>query len=198
MSLDWQRIDLAGADVRVASFCAARAAQNWYDRLQTEIPWQRHQMKIFGRTHDAPRLSCWIGDAGAVYTYSRTRYEPMPWTPASRELCDGVSDICTHRFNAVLCNLYRDGRDCMGWHSDDEPELGKNPIVASLSFGATRKFRLRHRRDPTRRADLALASGSLLYLGGATQSHYRHDLPRSARVLTARINLTFRQIRIGQ
>ncbi|MGA9335845.1 MAG: alpha-ketoglutarate-dependent dioxygenase AlkB [Rudaea sp.] len=194
----WRQIELADADVRLATFCDGRAAQSWFDRLRAEIAWHRHRVKMFGRVHDAPRLSCWVGDAGAVYAYSRTRYEPLPWTPALDELRDAVSAICAHRFNAVLCNLYRDGRDCMGWHSDDEHELGENPVVASLSFGATRKFRLRHRRDPTQRASIDLESGSLLYLGGAIQSHYRHDLPRSACTLDARINLTFREILIAK
>ena len=97
-------------------------------------------------------------------------------------------------FNAVLCNLYRDGRDSMGWHSDDEPELGPEPVIASLSFGAVRRFRLRHRHDASRRLELDLAPGSLLLMRGATQRHYRHDLPRSARVQAPRLNLTFRRI----
>ena len=152
------------------------------------------RLRLFGRTVDAPRLSCWMGDAGTAYTYSRTRFEPQPWAPAVAELRTRVSARCGVGFNSVLCNLYRDGRDAMGWHSDDEPELGPAPVIASLSFGATRRFRLRHRRDPALRLELELESGSLLLMSGATQRNYRHDLPRAPRVAAPRINLTFRSI----
>jgi alkylated DNA repair dioxygenase AlkB len=190
----WRRFPLAGADLRLASFCAADAAQAWFTRLHAQIPWERHRLKVFGREVDSPRLSCWIGDADAIYTYSRTRFEPRPWTPALAELRDAVASLCGEVYNSVLCNLYRDGRDAMGWHSDSEPELGPEPVIASLSFGATRRFRLRHKRDPRRRLDIDLASGSLLRMAGATQTNYRHDLPRTARASGARINLTFRRI----
>ena len=143
---------------------------------------------------DSPRLSCWIGDPDAVYTYSHTRFEPQPWTPALRELRDSLSQACGEVYNSVLCNLYRDGHDAMGWHSDSEPELGDAPVIASLSFGATRRFRLRHKRDSARVPKSTLQSGSLLLMAGATQNHYRHDLPRTARECGARINLTFRRI----
>jgi len=190
----WRHFHLPGADVRLARFCVAAAAQTWFARLLAEVPWERHRLRIFGRAVDSPRLSCWIGDADAVYTYSRTRFEPRPWTPALRELRTALSRICGEVYNSVLCNLYRDGHDAMGWHSDDEPELGTAPVIASLSFGATRRFRLRHRRDPALRAEIPLESGSLLLMAGATQKNYRHDLPRTAREVGPRINLTFRNI----
>lgn len=190
----WRRFPLAGTDVRLAPFCDAESAQAWFERLHVEIPWEQHRLRIFGRAIDSPRLSCWIGDADAVYTYSRTRFVPRPWTPALAELRDAVASLCGEAFNSVLCNLYRDGRDAMGWHSDSESELGPEPVIASLSFGATRRFRLRHKRDPLLRLEIDLHSGSLLRMAGATQANYRHDLPRSARVNAARINLTFRRI----
>jgi alkylated DNA repair dioxygenase AlkB len=190
----WQRFELPGADVRLAQFCDAAAAQHWFERLHAEVPWQQHRVRIFGREIASPRLSCWIGDADAVYTYSGTRFEPREWRPALAELRAALSSLCGEVYNSVLCNLYRDGRDAMGWHSDNEPELGPAPVIASLSFGATRRFRLRHRRDPTARRELALASGSLLLMAGSTQTNYRHDLPRTAREVGARINLTFRRI----
>lgn len=194
MSADWQQLPLADADVRLLQFCAADAALRWLERLHAEIPWERHRLRLFGREIDAPRLSCWIGDADAVYTYSGTRFEPHDWTPACAGLRDRLGPLCGERYNSVLCNLYRDGRDSMGWHSDDESELGPAPVIASLSFGATRRFRLRHRRDPARRLEIDLPSGSLLLMAGATQRHYRHDLPKTARVVGVRINLTFRNI----
>ena len=190
----WRRFRLPGADVRLAQFCDSFAAQSWFARLRAEIPWEQHRLRIFGRDVDSPRLSCWIGDADAVYTYSRTRFEPRPWTPALAGLRDALGLICGEIHNSVLCNLYRDGHDAMGWHSDSEPELGVAPTIASLSFGATRRFRLRHKRDRRLRAEIELDSGSLLLMAGQTQANYRHDLPRTALVTDARINLTFRRI----
>ena len=190
----WQRLELPGADVRLTRFCDAAQARHWFERLHAEIPWERHRLKLFGREIDSPRLSCWIGDADAVYTYSRTRFVPRPWTPALAELRDAVASLCGEAFNSVLCNLYRDGGDAMGWHSDSEPELGAEPVIASLSFGATRRFRLRNRADTTIGVDIALKSGTLLLMAGATQRHYKHDLPRAKAVRDPRINLTFRRI----
>jgi len=193
-SVRWQTFDLPGADVSLTQLCDTGLAQDWFRRLHSEIPWERHRLRLFGREVDSPRLSCWIGDADAVYTYSGTRFTPHPWSPACAELREEISVLCGERYNSVLGNLYRDGRDSMGWHSDDEAELGPQPCIASLSLGATRRFRLRHRCDPAQRLELDLASGSLLLMSGATQRNYRHDLPKSARVIEPRINLTFRRI----
>jgi len=191
---DWQRFDLADADVRLAQLFDAAEARDWFDRLYAEVTWERHCLRIFGRQVQAPRLSCWIGDAEAVYTYSGTRFVPRPWTPACAALRERVGAICRQRYNSVLCNLYRDGRDSMGWHSDDETELGARPRIASLSLGAPRRFRLRHRREPDQRLQIELPSGSVLLMAGATQQHYRHDLPKTARNVGPRINLTFRSV----
>jgi alkylated DNA repair dioxygenase AlkB len=190
----WQTFELVGADVRVAQFCDAAAARRWFDRLHAEIPWERHRLLLFGRQIEAPRLSCWIGDDDAVYTYSGTRFVPHAWTAACTELRERLRELCGEPFNSALANLYRDGSDSMGWHSDKEPELGARPCIASLSFGASRRFRLRHRRDPLQRIELELASGSLLLMSGATQRNYRHDLPKAASVTAPRLNLTFRRV----
>jgi len=191
-----QAIALPDADLRFDAHAIAPArASVCLDALRSEIPWQRHRLRLFGREVDAPRLSCWIGDADAVYTYSRTRFEPHPWTPTTAALRDDLEALTGTRFNSVLANHYRDGHDAMGWHSDDERELGIDPVIASLSFGATRRFRLRHRRDRTQPPlSLELGHGSLLLMAGATQRHYQHALPRSTRVVDDRINLTFRRI----
>jgi alkylated DNA repair dioxygenase AlkB len=190
----WQRFDLPGADVRLAQFCDAASAQCWFTRLHGEVPWERHRLRLFGRQIDAPRLSCWIGDADAVYTYSGTRFMPHAWTETCSELRDGLVAFGSERYNSVLCNLYRDGHDSMGWHSDDEAELGACPSIASLSFGASRRFRLRHRSNPDLRLEIELPTGSLLLMAGTTQRNYKHDLPKSARVVGPRLNLTFRRI----
>lgn len=184
---------LPGATLRFATDLFAGPAE-LFTQLCAEIAWEQHYLSIFGRTLASPRLSCWIGDADAVYTYSRTRFEPRPWTPRLAALRAALRDCCAQDFNSVLCNLYRDGRDSMGWHSDDEAELGAEPTIASLSLGATRRFRLRHKRDPALRLELYLPAGSLLVMSGATQRNYRHDLPRALRVTEPRLNLTFRHI----
>lgn len=182
---------LPGAELGLAEALFADPA-GLFAPLRAEVPWEQHRLNIFGRAVDSPRLSCWIGDAQAVYTYSRTRFVPRPWTPLLAELRRGLQELCAQPFNSVLCNLYRDGRDHMGWHSDDEPELGPAPVIASLSFGATRRFRLRHRQDKAQGLELDLSPGSLLLMAGATQRNYRHALPRALRVHEPRINLTFR------
>lgn len=197
----WERLSLPDADVRCAwSWLPRENADALFESLLQEIPWERHRLRMFGRELDAPRLSCWIGDPDAVYIYSRTRFEPRPWTPSLHALLARVEQSCNARFNSVLANLYRDGADSMGWHSDDEPELGSQPIIASLSLGATRRFRLRRRRPlgiratPADTLDVQLSHGSLLCMSGATQHLYQHDLPKSAAVTSPRINLTFRLI----
>lgn len=195
-AMTWQRHDLSGAEVRLTQFCDEDAARQWFERLHAEVPWERHRLRLFGRAVESPRLSCWIGDPDAVYTYSGTRFAPHAWTPACGELRERVAVLCGERYNSVLCNLYRDGRDSMGWHSDDEAELGPQPCIASLSLGAARRFRLRHKRDPALRLELELAPGSLLVMAGATQRNYRHDLPKRVRVTEPRINLTFRTVAI--
>lgn len=162
--------------------------------LRDEIPWETHRLRLFGRWHDSPRRSCWIGDPDAAYTYSGTRFAPRPWSPILLALRARVQQAAGTRFNSVLANLYRDGRDGMGWHSDDEPELGPQPVIASLSLGAERRFLLKRREPGARASGLPLAHGSLLIMAGDTQRHYRHALPRSARVIGARINLTFRWV----
>lgn len=162
--------------------------------LREEIHWETHRIHLFGREVDSPRLSCWIGDEEAAYTYSGTRFQPHPWPAALLPVRQRLANELDGAFNSVLANRYRDGRDCMGWHSDNEPELGPHPLIASLSLGATRRFVLKHRHDPSRKLELELAHGSLLVMGGDTQQNYRHALPRTARPVGERINLTFRRI----
>lgn len=155
--------------------------------------WRQHTVRMFGRDLPAPRQSAWHGDAGADYRYSGQRHRPRPWTPVLVGVRDDIEQQLGLRFNAVLANRYRDGNDAMGWHSDDEPELGPAPVIASASFGAARRFRLRH-RDSGRTEQLVLGHGSLLVMAGASQRHWQHALPRTRVVRAPRINLTFRRI----
>lgn len=191
----WNTLPLPDADLLFdPEFLDAPHADSLFARLRGEIAWDIHRIKLFGRTIDSPRLSCWIGDANAGYTYSGTRFEPRPWTDSLSALCDEISRAAGANFNSVLANLYRDGRDGMGWHSDDEPELGPAPVIASLSLGATRRFVLKHRRIPAQKLSLDLPSGGLLLMRGSTQRHYRHALPKTTKSVAERINLTFRRI----
>ena len=201
MSDPAQALVLPGAELTLwPAWLTLAEADALFDTLHRAIAWETHVIRLFGREVASPRLSCWIGDPGASYVYSRTRFEPRPWPPALVALRGRVEAACGVGFNSVLANLYRDGDDAMGWHSDDEPELGPAPVIASLSLGAER--RLRFRRRPARAApvsgeatlDLRLPHGSLLRMAGATQHLYQHALPRSSAVHAPRINLTFRRI----
>lgn len=159
--------------------------------LIEETPWERRNIVLFGREVAQPRLACWYGDR--PYTYSGLTLEPRDFTDRLRELCGIAESRSAWRFNTVLANLYRDGRDSMGWHADDERELGPEPVIASMSFGAVRRFRLRH-RDTRETVEVWLEPGSLLVMRGLTQHCWTHDLPKTTKVTEPRVNLTFRRI----
>ncbi|WP_430392108.1 alpha-ketoglutarate-dependent dioxygenase AlkB family protein [Dyella sp. 20L07] len=193
----WQPLSLPGAELSLwPEWLGVEEADRLLAELIATIPWETHRIRIFGREVDSPRRSCWIGDADATYVYSRTRFEPHPWSPTLSALCARVEQACGAHFNSVLANLYRDGRDSMGWHSDDEPELGVQPVIASLSLGAARRFRLRSRRAEDRRdvRVIELGHGSLLRMAGDTQRLYVHDLPKTSAAVGPRLNLTFRHV----
>jgi len=162
-----------------------------FARLRDETPWRAESVVVYGKRHLQPRLSAWYGDA--AYTYSGLRLEPLPWSALLREIRAAVEAACGERFNSVLLNRYRDGRDSMGMHSDDEPELGPAPVIASLSYGATRPFVLRHKRDK-RTLRLPLADGNLLLMRGPTQQNWLHGINKTTRAVGERLNLTFRYI----
>jgi len=172
------------------------------ERLLAELirdtPWQQREITLFGRRHLQPRLVAWYGDEGACYTYSRTRFEPLPWSPGLAALRDRISALAGRRFNSVLLNYYRDQHDAMGLHADDEPELGPEPVIASLSLGEERNLVFRHRsRRDVPPAELPLPSGSVLLMRGGTQRHWKHGLRRLSRPCGARVNLTFRQVALA-
>jgi alkylated DNA repair dioxygenase AlkB len=176
--------------VYIADFLPASAAL--LATLQSEIAWATHQVRLFGRTYDAPRRSAWYGDPEAVYRYSGVRHTPLAWTPTLAALRAEFASLGLN-FNSVLANLYRDGNDAMGWHADDEPELGAEPIIASLSLGATRDFCFKAKTG-NYTCRIALASGSLLVMYGSTQRCFLHALPRRKDVHAPRLNLTFRSV----
>ena len=160
-------------------------------RLLAETPWRQDSIVLFGQHHLQPRLTAWYGDAS--YTYSGLRLDPLPWTPLLAEIRAAVETACGRRFNSVLLNYYRNERDSMGMHSDDEPELGPEPAIASLSYGATRSFVLRHKRHK-RTVKLDLHDGSLLLMSGSLQSNWLHGINKSACTIGERLNLTFRYV----
>ncbi len=187
--------DLPDADVRhLAGWLPPAQAAALQAALLRDIPWEVHRIRMFGRLVDSPRLSCWMGDADARYRYSGADFLPHPWPDVLMPVRDRLQEELGTRLNSVLLNRYRSGTDSMGWHSDDEPELGPQPVIASLSLGAARRFLLRRRDDHAFKANYLLGHGDLLVMAGSTQAHYQHALPKSARVQAERINLTFRLI----
>ena len=194
-----QRIELDdGAYCELyTDWLAPDESQAAFSALRSEVPFAQRAIRMFGREVLQPRLSAWVGEPEAVYRYSGTTHLPVAFGPQLSALRDRVCQETGAAFNSVLCNLYRDGNDAMGMHSDNEPELGPLPLIASLSLGAARRFQLRRRRgEGSRRAriDLVLECGSLLVMGGTTQQHYRHGVPREPTVSAPRINLTFRLV----
>lgn len=175
------------------SFFPADVGSRLFSDLRKQLDWQEESIVIAGRSIKVPRRVCWYGDSTARYRYSGVSHDPRPWTDTLLHIKARVESECGHRFNSVLGNLYRDGRDSMGWHADKEKELGTNPVIASVSLGATRRFRLRHVRRGIS-LDLDLHNGSLLIMAGSLQHHWRHCLPKTAGECAERINLTFRRI----
>jgi len=164
--------------------------------LDDEIAWSQPTIRMYGKEMPQPRLVAWFGDPGARYSYSGTSFEPSPWTPsldAARTICE---DLAGSQFNSVLVNLYRDGSDSVAWHADDEPELGSEPTIASLSLGGVRRFHLKHRSTgDTVRVDLP--AGSVLVMSGRCQAEWLHQISKTKKAVPPRINLTFREILTG-
>ena len=162
-------------------------------QLFQDIAWRQDNISMFGKTVDIPRLQAWYGDKNASYTYSKLTLLPFDWTPLLLRLKQQVSEFCQQDFNGMLANCYRDHRDSVSWHSDDEPELGEQPVIASLSLGCQRMFHLKH-KDSRESVKLPLQSGSLLVMSGATQQNWRHAIHKTRIEKPMRINLTFRNI----
>jgi len=186
------------------SFLKSTESDQFFKRLLECIDWQQHSIQIYGRRVNCPRLSAWHGDFGAEYSYSGIHLHPEPWSEDLTDIRSRIETVLELSFNSVLLNLYRDGRDSMGWHADDEPELGAEPVIASLSLGATRGFRLKKKRktrgyesridSQPETLSIYLPPGSLLVMQGKCQAEWKHTVPKTTRKLGPRINLTFRQI----
>ncbi|WP_129779158.1 alpha-ketoglutarate-dependent dioxygenase AlkB family protein [Peristeroidobacter soli] len=190
------RLDIADAEVYYAPRVALGAEPDLIlKQLIEQIPWRSEVINLWGKEYQQPRLTAWFGDADARYTYSGLSLQPLPWTDLLSTLRSRVEALSEAAFNSVLLNYYRDHRDSMGMHSDDEPELGRNPVIGSLSFGEQRTFVLKHKfKKQLQPVHLELESGSLLLMKGATQHHWKHGINKLARPCGPRVNLTFRRI----
>jgi alkylated DNA repair dioxygenase AlkB len=176
------------------NFFDADEREQLFQELVDNIQWKQESARFGGKAVPLPRLTAWYGDAGKTYRYSGITVEPLPWTPLLLSIKTRVEAAANTTFNSVLLNFYRGERDSVAWHSDDEPELGQNPVIASVSFGATRKFQFKHKTNPDLRTVVDLTPGSLLIMAGTTQHFWKHQIPKATKPVGARINLTFRVI----
>lgn len=187
------QLDLPGADVTYyPDFFSSKEAATYFKTLLEETPWQKEDIKVFGKVHPQPRLTALYGSNNKPYSYSNISMHPQLFTFALREIKKRIEAALLHNFTTCLLNLYRDGKDSNGWHSDDEKELGINPVIASVSFGATRIFKFREKANTKNVHKIALAPGSLLLMKGRTQHLWQHQVPKTTKPTGQRINLTFR------
>jgi alkylated DNA repair dioxygenase AlkB len=190
-----QTLDLPDAEVILyPAFFPAPEADRLLRELRDTTAWRQEIIKLYGKTIAVPRLTAWYGDEGTRYIYSGIENVPLPWTPAVTEVRRAVEPPAGVVFNSVLLNRYRTGQDSVSWHADDEPEFGEQPVIASVSFGGTRNFQLRHKRRKELKASVELTHGSLLIMRGGTQANWLHQIPKTAKPVEERLNLTFRAI----
>jgi alkylated DNA repair dioxygenase AlkB len=182
-----------GELVYYPQFFSLQDATAYLRALTEKIQWQQESMMMYGKPVLFPRLMAWYGDAGSTYAFSGKTYTPEGWTDELLKIKELIAPIAGVGFNSVLLNRYRDGKDSMGWHADDEPELGRDPVIASVNFGASRRFMLRH-KEAGLKYELELQHGSLLIMKGPLQHHWQHQVPKTTKVSGERINLTFRVI----
>jgi alkylated DNA repair dioxygenase AlkB len=183
-----------GVAIYYERFFNAACSDVYLRQLQEEICWRQEPIKLFGREVLQPRLTALYGEPGKPYTYSGRTMHPLPWTQTLLEIKQQVEPVAGVIFSTALLNFYRDGSDSMGWHRDNERSLGPDPVIGSLSFGATRKFQFRDHKDKKNVHSIGLANGSFLLMKGETQKHWEHRLPKTTRPIGPRINITFRVI----
>lgn len=190
------KYDFPDADmVLFENYFSNEESEKFYHNLIDHIQWRQDKIKIFGRLIDQPRLTAFYGDTDKEYSYSGIVMKPIEWNEDLLFIKNRVEGIAKINFTSVLLNYYRDGKDSMGWHSDDEKELGQNPVIGSVSFGESRVFQMRHKfRKEIKKVDIPLTNGSFLLMKGTTQHFWQHQIPKTKRELRSRINLTFRVI----
>ena len=189
--------DLPDASIHYfPEFFPAVQANGMLQKLMNGITWKQNTIKMYGKENPVPRLEAWYGDPGKSYTYSGITMQPTPWNDDLKIIKNSIEPVSGVIFNSVLINHYRDGKDRVAWHSDDEKELGKNPVIGSVSLGAERNFKLRHKQYKVngQKKQIILRHGSFLLMKGSTQHHWMHEIPRTAKTIGPRINLTFRVI----
>lgn len=187
-------LQLSDADIEYRpEFYSEAVAWDMYRTLLDNTEWRQDTITVYGKEHLTPRLSSWVGESWMDYSYSNHTMKAQVWSTSLLVIKQKIEEATGETFNSVLINYYRDGKDSNGWHSDDEPELGVHPVIASLSLGAPRDFHLRHKSDKSLKHKMALENGSLLLMRGSTQECWQHHIPKRARA-DGRINLTFRTI----
>ncbi len=188
-------LSMPNADVTFYRNCFDLQESNEiFQILRDEINWRQDKMKLYGKDIDLPRKTAWYGDRDKSYTFSGIHLNPEPWTPILLKVKERIEEVARVQFNSVLLNLYRHGNDGISWHTDAEPELGENPVIGSVSFGGARRFMFRHGQDKNLKAEVELTHGSFLLMAGETQHFWQHQIPKTARQVEPRINLTFRVI----
>ena len=192
---DCSEIDIPDAEVFLyPSLLSNQEADQLFDILKTSIIWEKHKIKLYGEVHDVPRLTAWYGDPNKSYEYSGIKLKTRLWNAGLLKIREKIETISKTKFNSVLLNLYRSGSDSVLWHSDDEPELGKNPVIGSLSLGEAREFQMKHKYDRNLKQKIFLQHGSFLLMKGKTQHNWLHQIPKRKNLKGERINLTFRTI----
>lgn len=190
-----EKVILTDAQLRYSPhFLSSNEADHLFQILMLETQWKQEHIVIAGISRLQPRLTAWYGDYNAHYTYSGLRLTPLKWTSALLQIKQKIEVISQASFNSVLINFYRDEKDSMGWHADNEASLGPQPCIASLSLGETRQFKMKHRTLSNQRYKLPLNHGSLLMMEGSTQEHWLHSIDKEKHTCGPRINLTFRRI----
>lgn len=188
--------DLPQAEISyIPCFLNVQEAAELFEELIEDTPWQQDEITLFGKTHLQPRLTAFYGVENLSYSYSNIKMKAHSWTSTLLTLKNELEKTTETTFNCVLLNYYRDGKDSMGWHADDEKELGINPIIASVTLGGERVFHLKHNQSPQYQAKIKLENGSLLLMKGTTQHYYKHQIPKTTKIVQPRINLTFRFIK---
>ena len=189
------RPDLPGADISYyRNFLSKDLGEAYFRTLLENLDWQQHRIKIFGKILPQPRLTALYAEGEVPYSYSGLTLFPKKFTPELQEIRQELEKHTPVHFTHCLANLYRNGNDSMGLHSDDEKGLGRNPVIASISLGATRKFKLKHKGRKDQKFEIDLEPGSLLLMQGSTQHFWKHELPKTKKQMAPRINLTFRTI----
>ncbi len=189
-------LDLPDAEIiYYPQFYDKEQADIIFAELVKDIPWQQDEIRVYGKIHPQPRLTALFGNEGKPYSYSNITMQPHPWNSLLQKLKTEIERVSDTIFTTVLLNQYRDGKDSNGWHADNEKELGTNPVIASLSFGAERTFQLKHNLDKDLKKNIVLQHGSLMLMKGTTQHFWKHQIPKTAKPVDARVNLTFRVIK---